>query len=339
MEYRHYIDQFFKGELSREEAKEFLEFLESKEAENHFTKEIIEFWTSKIDKEEFIWDDKEVWTSINSSLKFDSSQTLTNTNKNRNYSFSIWLRAAVILVVLGLSTVFYFYSKSIESSTNTQVLSQIEEEVTNFNPRGQKTKISLEDGSQVYLNSESRITYPKNFKTNRIIKLEGEAFFEVAEDPNHPFQVEANGVVTTALGTSFNVSSFFKDQHVAVTLLTGKVKLTIPGKDNFIDLIPGEETRISAENPVMEKYQVNAEDRILWTLGVLKFDEASFQDMVEVLERWYGVTFSVTGEPNTLKASGVFDPQESLRNVLQVMSQTLDFGYEIEEQSITINFN
>lgn len=336
MDYQKKINSFYKGELSRKEAEEFLKFLESKEAEEHFTSEIIQLWVSRIKEEESNWDNQEVWKKIKAKKASTSPHFFTKTTKTKSLWNTNWIRAAVILFVLGLASIFYLQTQTIEKQQTAMTAET--EFIINSNPRGQKTKVMLEDGSQVYLNSQSSITYSKDFKTNRYIRLEGEAFFEVAEDKEHPFEVEANGIITTALGTSFNITTFQKDEQVAVTLLTGKVKLQQQGKNEYLELLPGEESLLSKDKTKMQKYQVSAADRILWTKGILKFEEAAFTEMVDVLERWYAVDIQVLGNPKPLKASGVFDNQESLRNVLKVMSQTLEFEYELEDQLITINF-
>lgn len=328
--------EFYEGKLSRKQAKEFLEFLESKEAEDALSDEIIQYWSNTIKEREVSLANNELWKKINVTKSAYTVPGLQKASIIRRFSGSTWLRAAVVFFMLGLTALFYVQSRVGEDKSSESVAQEIF--ITNSNQQGEKTKVTLEDGSVVYLNSKSSITYPVNFKNNRTIKLTGEAFFEVIRDPEHPFKVEANGIITTALGTSFNISTFQENQRVAVTLLTGKVKLNQIGKEPFIELNPGEESLLSTDYPEMEKYKVKAEDKVLWTKGILKFDEATFSEMVEILERWYGVDIKVNGQPQALNASGVFDNQESLRNVLNVMSQTLEFEFVIEDQQVTLNF-
>ncbi|WP_057938545.1 FecR family protein [Algoriphagus resistens] len=337
MDFNKIRREFYEGKLSREQAKDFLEFLESQEAEDVLSAEIIRFWSSKIKEADHAVENNELWEKINSKKDGYSTPFLPKEPKIRKIYRLTWLKVAVVFLVLGLTSVFFLQSRQEKEQNDTLGVQDVF--VTNTNPKGQKTKVLLEDGSVVYLNSQSSITYPENFKSDRTIKLDGEAYFEVAKDPGHPFEVEANGIITTALGTSFNISTFNEDQQVAVTLLTGKVKLNQHGKDAYLELNPGEESLLSPDSPQMEKYQVSAAERILWIEGILKFDEASLDEMVEILERWYGVAITVNGHPKALKASGVFDNQESLRNVLNVMSRTLKFEFVMDDQVITLNFN
>ncbi|WPR76047.1 FecR family protein [Algoriphagus sp. NG3] len=329
--------EFYKGKLSESQAKEFLEFLESKEAEDLLSTEIIQLWSDTIKEGDLSIDTHGLWKKINQKRDIYTVPVRDKEPKIKKVASLTWLRAAVVFVILGLAALFYMQIR--QEKDHSFELALEDAIITNSNELGEKTKVTLEDGSVVYLNSQSSITYPKNFKNNRSIQLEGEAFFEVVKDPDHPFVVDAKGIVTTALGTSFNISTFNKDQKVAVTLLTGKVKLNQSGKETYIELNPGEESLLSTDLPEMRKYKVKSADKILWTQGILHFDEAALDEMVEILQRWYGVTIRVNGQPQALNASGVFDNQESLRNVLNVMSKTLEFEFVMDDQEITLNFN
>ncbi|WP_200976532.1 FecR family protein [Echinicola sp. 20G] len=335
MDYNQRIKDFYEGKLSRDQVLEFLEFLESPEAEEHLSIEVISLWISKIKNSKYKWDNRAVWGRIQKGMKGYPKSFIQKSIEPTNFIKEHLWKAAILVFMIGLTTLFF-----VRNPKNFLSHPALEETlfVTKVNPRGEKTKVTLEDGSVVYLNSESSITYAENFRENRKIQLEGEAFFEVTKDQDHPFSVDAKGIITTALGTSFNISTFNKQQKVTVTLVTGKVKLNQKGKSAFLELQPGEESHLSIYEKEMEKYTVSVSDRILWTKGILKFDMSSFQEMVEILERWYGVDISFEGTPNNIKASGEFDQQESLRNVLEVMSKSLEFDFELHNKSVKINF-
>ena len=336
MDYKNRIKDFYEGKLNQQEAREFLDFLESPEAEKQLTQEMIQAWISELKQEDLIWDSRDLLKKINSQRKPALETTVKKLSSDKKRGNYLWIKVAALFLFFGLGLI-YFLQLS-EGSGTEEFLATQEAYITKSNPKGQKTRIQLEDGSEVYLNSESSIRYPADFAANRQIFLEGEAYFEVAEDSLHPFRVDAKGIITTALGTSFNISTFNAEEQVIVTLLTGKVKLNQLGKDGFIELNPGEESILSTEFQVLEKYTIPSLDRILWTKGILKFQDASLTDMKKILERWYGVEITIGGNPNNLKASGIFDPQESLENVLKVMGETLGFEFEIHDQLITINF-
>lgn len=339
MDHKKRIDDFYSGKLSPQEALEFLEWLESSEAEEFLSAEIIQLWSEKIKSQEFAWDNTALWNKINSEKSGYSKPFLSKSQSHKStFSSWSWAKYAAGLVLIGVAVYVYFSS---QRQPKPEVLTEATVPspwITRSNPAGQKTKILLSDGSTIYLNSESTVSYPDDFQTNRKVILDGEAFFEVAKDQDHPFSVESKGITTTALGTSFNISTFNRQDKVAVTLVTGKVKLQQLGSDQQIELNPGEESVLAVDENRLTKYQVDTRDRILWVDGVLKFENTTFPEMVAILQRWYGVRIQVEGSPTTDKATGTFDTNESLRNVLHVLSESMGFTYQLNEKEVFIQF-
>lgn len=338
MDHKKRIDDFFAGKLTQEQAQELLDWMDSSEAEEFLSAEILQVWSEKIRSHQTeYWNPKPLWEKINLAKDGYSKPHLVRNSKPAKRLFPNWLKAAVVLLVVSISALFYFeLTKSEDIPTQISFVGPTM--IVRENPAGQKTRINLPDGSTVYLNSESKITYPEDFLTNRKIELEGEGFFKVARDEAHPFTVEAKGILTTALGTSFNISTFKADEKVAVTLVTGKVRLNQKGSQKSLDLDPGEESLLSLESAELSKYAVETADRISWTEGVLRFSETPFEEMVPTLERWYGVKIEVSGNPGMIKATGTFDSNESLRNVLHVLSASMEFEYELNNKEVVVKF-
>ncbi|WP_111672722.1 FecR family protein [Algoriphagus litoralis] len=340
MDHKKIIEDFYSGKLSPEQAREFLEWIESQEAEEYLSAEFIQLWSEKVKTQLEVWDNRPLWEKINAekagySQPFLHRESIPTTKRQ----LPAWLKYAASILVF---TIAFFTWKSVQERTISPELAKTEEVekwITRSNPAGQKTKILLSDGSTIFLNSASTVTYPENFQTNRKVTLEGEAFFEVAKDASFPFSVESKGITTTALGTSFNISTFNKQDKVAVTLITGKVKVNQLGSKQVLELNPGEESVLAIDEETIQKYKINAEERILWISGVLKFNNTSFDDMKTSLERWYGVSISVSGTPQADLATGTFDNNESLRNVLHVLSGSMGFSYELNEKKVEIHFN
>lgn len=339
MDHKKRIDDFFAGKLNRQQAQELLDWLDSSEAEEFLSAEILQAWSEKIRSQQAeTWDPKPLWEKINQAKDSYPKPYLAMDSKPAKRLFPAWLKAAVVLLLLGISALFYF-ELGREKDSPVELLQAGSKLIVRENPAGQKTRINLPDGSTVFLNSESKITYSEDFASNRRIELEGEGFFKVARDENHPFTVESRGVLTTALGTSFNVSTFRHQDKVAVTLVTGKVRLEQKGSNNSIDLNPGEESLLSQGQEELSKYVVEVFDKISWTEGVLRFAETPFDQMVTTLERWYGVKIQVNGNPGALKATGTFDSNESLRNVLHVLGASMEFEYELKDKEVVVTFN
>ncbi len=241
--------------------------------------------------------------------------------------------AASILLV-----VFFGVSVSRHVSRDEPALVEAPQTINKQNPRGQKSTIMLPDGTKVVLNSESSISYHTNFTgSERRVRLAGEAFFEVIRDPSKPFVVETENLLTTALGTSFNVDAY-PDQPEEVTLVTGKVRVNKSNDASDTEiLLPGEKAAFS--NGLINKYSHVNMDHIKWKDGVIVFQQTPFHEGVQELERWYGVTIEVRNIPeNTdINLNGFFE-NNSLSNVLESMSYSMQFDFQINGKEILITF-
>jgi len=195
----------------------------------------------------------------------------------------------------------------------------------------------LPDGSAIYLNSGSTLKIPKKFAADkRTVFLEGEAFFEVTEDKSRPFTIYSGSLSTTALGTSFNVRAYPEEEKLSVALVTGKVKVVNAEIDTFQILIPNEQIIFNTKEQEFKKQAFDIELITGWQKGLLIFQDSDFDEVVEKLERWYGVSFDIQKYPIYQKEyRGKFDNQ-SLDEVLQVMSFTSGFTYEINDKNVII---
>lgn len=209
--------------------------------------------------------------------------------------------------------------------------------VTKFNPKGQKSKIHLPDGSTVLINAESEIRFKSNFGVkDRDIYLSGEAFFEVAPDSLMPFRVFSEEVITKALGTSFNINSYDPD-YIRVQLATGKVEVSCKSlvNESFF-LEPGEELRTVGRKFKKEKFDLSK--AFLWKSGVLLFENASLTSFKLTLERWYGVDIELVNIPkHPLKISGEFK-DIYLSNVLEAIGYAYGFEYTIDQKEVKLVF-
>ncbi|MEQ8553077.1 MAG: FecR domain-containing protein [Cyclobacteriaceae bacterium] len=201
------------------------------------------------------------------------------------------------------------------------------------NPKGIKSVITLSDGSRVTLNSESTISYPRRFHGDkRVVVLEGEAFFEVEKDKEHPFVVVSGNTSTTALGTSFNIRHYPNETESYISLATGKVKVesNAGGRTEGEILLPGEQIVASKDMITFKKKNYDYKEVFLWKEKVIYWNHASWQEIANTLERWYGVSVEVNGLMKEISYSGQFDDQ-SLENVLVSMGYTLGFNHTLND--------
>lgn len=206
-------------------------------------------------------------------------------------------------------------------------------------PPGVKSNLTLQDGSRVILNSGSTLRYIKNFEAHqRILELEGEAYFEVAKDPQRPFKVITGPVTTQAIGTSFNIRAY-KDESLDISLLTGLVAVQVNmDESRELNLEKGEGLQIDLEK--QEVLRVDFDEALLlaWTRKTIVFNQAPMPEVTRVLENWYGVKVQYTNRPSrNLEVSGTFQDQ-TLKNVLEGLSYSARFDFTINKDEVVLTF-
>ncbi len=211
------------------------------------------------------------------------------------------------------------------------------------NPKIQKSRFPLPDGSIVSLNAMSSIDYvfdPQ--KGIREVNLIGEAFFEVKKNDKFPFVVRSGGISTRAVGTSFNVRYFPEEAKVKVALLNGKVALdaeTVSLQDNNKMLKPGEKLVFDKITGVNDKVTFDPLDELAWKDGVLTFQNADFDEFIRRLEHWYGVKFLIVGKPTEKwNVNGRFKT-ESLEEILVGVKFTYDIEYQLNGDNVKLKLN
>ncbi len=279
--------------------------------------------------------DDQLESTLEAILQTDISTTEQTGNHRIKIFHLIPKIAASLLFVIASAAIFYYLTTSSENAGSVANINTTIKE----NPAGQRSTTRLPDGTIVILNSSSSITYHDPFTdSTRYVELEGEAFFEVAHDPNKPFVVASGTVQTVALGTSFNVRAFKSEQDIRVSLATGKVKVKITGKSAEQETLlePGQQL---AYDKVLETQEKKAFDELLdlgWKDGIIVFEDADLDEFITTVERWYGVTFEVTGtQQSRWHIEGKFD-NETLKEIMEGLSFTYNIQYEMEGKKVKI---
>ena len=202
---------------------------------------------------------------------------------------------------------------------------------------GQKATVLLSDGTVVRLNAESRLDYPEVFNgSTREVILSGEAFFEVTHDPLKPFTVITGDIKTTVLGTSFNIQAF-QDTNIAVTLATGKVRVSSANTAvDPLELNPGFQAIYAPSQKRLTRHAVHTGDYIAWKAGVILFNNASEREVLDRLSRWYGVSFKTEGEQSAPWDIQARYKDKSLEFILNSLQYSLGFDYRIEGRKVII---
>ncbi|MDB9836046.1 DUF4974 domain-containing protein [Flavobacteriaceae bacterium] len=214
---------------------------------------------------------------------------------------------------------------------------------TLYVPKGKTFEIILSDGSAVFLNSDSKLSFPNKFLSNepRRVQVEGEAFFKIAKDSLRPFIVSNERINTEVFGTEFVFSSYKEDEQSEVILIEGSVGVFTDGirfdEEEGVYLTPHNKASISKSEPtILEVSEVTIENYIAWKSGVLVFDNESFIDIIQTLERKFNVEIQNKFIAlNDKKFTGRFE-FESLEAILETIQASRDFNYTINQKQIII---
>lgn len=205
-------------------------------------------------------------------------------------------------------------------------------------PRGAENTVILADGTMVHLNAGSKLTYPVRFAGGRrMVALEGEAYFEVTKDEEHPFVVRTPFGEINVLGTSFNVNAYTDAKTCYTTLVSGKVSYTASSKET-VTLLPGEQA--VATGGRIEKRTVDVEEYIGWMKGVYTFNNRSLEEIMKTFERWYDVRiYYETPALRELTYSGNLKRYSTINTFLDALEITGDIYYRINGRNILIYEN
>ncbi len=255
--------------------------------------------------------------------------------KPKYIKISSWLAAAGILLATGLG---YFLVNRQHDGRHTARIAM------ETRTSGTKDVVSIElpDGTQVWLNKNSKLEYPKAFDGDeRQVYLQGEAFFEVVPNPEKPFIVKSDRISTRVLGTSFDVRAYKSDETASVSVATGKVEVSKEIEEGspirITQLTPQQELVINTEKDETYIDIVSTFDIGAWRKDQLVFRNNTYSEVIARLEEHYGVTIALTDKNlNECRVMANFNQGATLKDVLKLLSISNSFRYKIEGSQVTI---
>jgi ferric-dicitrate binding protein FerR (iron transport regulator) len=317
------LDRFMKGETSDQENTQLLKWFRSEQSQ----KEIVAFYQKR-------WEEKS-----DSQMPLDIQERMFHQIKTRvdesgrkrkihNHTFAYWLQyaaAIILLFAIGLGTHTFIKRPQ---SINKELLVTAE--------KGQRANVTLPDGTKVWINSHSQISYPTDYGENeRRLSLNGEAYFEVAKDENKRFIVNAGEMEVEALGTSFNIKAYSEDETIITTLFSGKIKTTVANAST--ELLPNQfasYNRQSRKLTYMDAENVNYAS--MWRNNELAFNSQLLSEIATTLHRLYNVNIEFKSEKlRHYRFSGVIK-NNSLENVIEIISLTAPIQYETNGDTIVL---
>lgn len=320
------ISSFFNRETKRVEMNEFSDLLGQTDDDVVFDVLTNQFENYEPDFELF----KDRQEKL--KLKIDNEINLFQPKQiDFKRTIKILWRVAVVLV-LSFST-FYAYRLSFGSD-------KAEKNISIVTLPGERATIELPDGSKVLLNSSSKLSYSSNFnQQNRLVRLEGEAFFDIQKSKTDKFIVKTKHHSIEVMGTTFNVLSYPDEQHYELTLLTGKVKVnSVDDPSNTIILKPNEKYEVDL---ISKKRSVSSSDTDIetaWLRGELVMKDIPLKQALARIERFYGV--SIEHQSIAKIENGIFTgrfKKGNVEDVLKVLSIVYPVKYTLRNQDITIS--
>ncbi|WCT13400.1 FecR family protein [Mucilaginibacter jinjuensis] len=320
--------------LNKSELKQLLH----KQAQNTLTpdeQQRLDEWYEAFDttqKDLTVFNDTEHENEIKQRLlnRILQSEILAEPNDRKRVRFlNIWQWssvAAVLLMVIGAVSFWKF-----NTAGNHEKLLSFQ------TTQGQLRQITLDDGSQIWLNAGSKLSYPKHFDASRReVYLDGEAYFDVKHNVEKPFVVHTDRLTTNVLGTAFSVTAYKNMPVEAVTLMRGKVQVA-HGKEVLGFLTPDKRIEYDINTGKSRLMNVDAASLISWKEGKLQFEDQDMQDISARLGRWYGYTFKF--ENNQIKNcryTASFNNRIPLKNLLKVMKEISLVKYRIDTTQKTV---
>jgi ferric-dicitrate binding protein FerR (iron transport regulator) len=364
------ILKYLGGDLDEREAENLLEWINLNESNRQYFARIKNEWTASVignnpveidlKKEFLIFSERISQNKPVSSLPVENS--LPSKSKSRSLVFAL-AAAAIALLIYSTFLSYSLFSDKGKTEYN---------EITTL--RGEKSQITLADGTKIWLNSETTLRYPSTLDSKKVnVYLDGEAYFKVAKKHSRTFIVNTSTINIAVLGTSFNVKSYKSDKTVETTLEEGKISITgkVGDKDigNPIVLKPNQQaTLIKKSSEIVvtkadEKVEENQSEELIhtqemkqpeiitelkvndeveadiytsWKDGKFIFKSESFESLARRMERWYDIQIIIRDEElKDKKYTGIFE-KETVEQALKALSLSLPFNYKVERNKVLI---
>lgn len=327
------IHSSLKDELNDDQKKEFASWIEDSRNKETYD-DLSDVWGAVQSMSHTCTPDKEAgWKKMEERLGFSSSEDLDVTEKGNNtkrINWKIFSVAASLLLLISISTTAFLANKVYFSDLRYQSYSTI----------NGKSKILLPDGTEVWMNKNTTLTYSDEFgEKERRVVLDGEAYFMVTHNRKSPFIVSTGDVNVQVYGTEFNVIGFEKDDFVTVSLEDGSVALTSKTNKDPLYMFPGETYCYQKSGKSFVKDEVNIDYLVSWAKEDLTFVRSSLYDISRILSNWYDVDIIISEELVNAGYAYTFKVEdESLKEILQMLSITNPIGYKFVSKDKVLIF-
>lgn len=260
--------------------------------------------------------------------KFNKRTEIVEKKAKQKFVLRLTRYAALIFLITGLA---FFATRFFHKDLKQLTVSVDKEESIK--------KVSLPDGTIVWINNGSSLTYPDVFNPKtRTVYLKGEAFFEVKTDSLHPFFVKTGTMFVKVYGTSFNVNTNTSDNTIKTTLVTGRVTISDSTNHNLVTLLPGQLANFNKKSQEVNVSTVNPELYISWREGLVVFDKANLASITKKIEEIYHVQITINSKKELQnKINFVFRKTHKLDTVMEMLEFVAPIDYKKFDNQIYIN--
>jgi transmembrane sensor len=205
-------------------------------------------------------------------------------------------------------------------------------------PRGGQYRVILPDGTNVLLNAASSLVYPTAFKgAERLVQLNGEAYFEVAKNKDMPFRVRSAGQTVEVLGTHFNINAYEDERSIKTTLVEGSVKVSSSSATSLLS--PGQQAVLSRkDNGLISVRNVNLDKEVAWKSGMFSFEDDDIKSVMRSIARWYDVDVSYKGDMSDIVFSGEIFRTAKLSEVFEILKLN-NVQLDVQGKTIIVSYN
>lgn len=322
------LDRFMRGETSSEEEQQLLTWFRESSAQDELMTFYRQRWQDSSETELPHEVQERMLRKIKARMEADRLQALPKVKPHPNL-LNRWVRyAAAIMLFIGIGIASHVYTRESMTVKNEYLVEA---------DKGQRASITLPDGTKVWLNSHTQVSYDSNYGLkDRVINLTGEAYFEVTKDKEHRFIVKTGDLAVEALGTSFNVKAYNEDLQIVATLFTGSIR-AIVGKNSVV-LAPEQQVVFDRES---SQLKVDKPENVLyacmWRDNELAFKGETLDDIATRLNRIYNIQVEFKSEKiRQYRFSGVIK-NNSLDNIIEIISLTAPIMYESRGDTIILS--
>lgn len=316
-----YLLKYIKGELSSEkDILEILDWIEVSEENQKRYNDLKNLWViTGVDE---LRNHKKSYSSL-------TKKKITLYTQKVYHAFTKYAAVFILAFLLGSVSIYFLTNK--QSQNYSEIFNKIEV------PYGERSLITLYDGTEVWLNSGTTLKYPVVFNSKeRKVYIEGEAYFDVQQNKLHPFIVNSGKLEIEVLGTKFNICAYPDDEYFFTTLDEGSVKATCNVNRQGVLLKPGQQAVFSQKANSITQKKVDTDLYTSWKENLLKFENARFEDVIKKMERWYDVKIILDDIINPQEKYTMTIKTESLREMLKVLSISTAMKYKIIEDKVFI---